>query len=296
MRTRPAEPSRAPVNAGNAGPPQAPRNSDAAIVVTGLTKRFPGMDKAALNAVSGAVIQGGMTGLVGPDGAGKTTLIRLMVGLLAPDEGSVCVKGFDAFTQAESIHPITGYMPQKFGLYEDLSVMENLRLYADLRNVTGRDRAEKFERLLDFTSLAPFTGRLAGKLSGGMKQKLGLACALLGDPSVLLLDEPSVGVDPISRRELWSMVRQLLAGGMAVVWSTSYLDEAEKCEAVILLNEGEVLYSGSPGAILEKVRNRTWKLDGIAVEKRRGLLMRLLGEKGVADAVIQGRALRIVTR
>ena len=268
--------------------------NSAAIIVEGLCKRFPGKEKPALDGISGQVRFGRMTGLVGPDGAGKTTLIRLMVGLLRADEGSVRVAGFDAATQADRIHPICGYMPQKFGLYEDLSVIENLRLYADLRSVTGAERQRKFERLLRFTSLEPFQSRLAGRLSGGMKQKLGLACALLGEPRVLLLDEPSVGVDPISRRELWGMVQQLLSDGLAVVWSTSYLDEAEKCDAVILLNEGQVLYDGPPEAILQRVAGRVWQLEGVLPDKRRQALMRLLTLPEVADGVLQGRSLRVV--
>ncbi|MDL2316827.1 ATP-binding cassette domain-containing protein [Desulfovibrio sp. OttesenSCG-928-A18] len=266
------------------------------VVVKNLGKRFPGMKKPALNDISGEIYPGSITGLVGPDGAGKTTLLRLLVGLLLPDTGTITVAGFDAATEADRIHPITGYMPQKFGLYEDLSVIENLRLYADLRNVLGKERREKFEQLLRFTDLARFQSRLAGKLSGGMKQKLGLACALLGEPKLLLLDEPSVGVDPISRRELWQMVQQLLSGGMSVIWSTSYLDEAEKCDAVILLNEGGVLYDGPPAELLHKVRGRTWRLAGIAQNERRALLMDILAARGVTDAMIQGRSIRIAAK
>ncbi|KAF3370476.1 hypothetical protein BXA51_17775, partial [Enterococcus faecium] len=139
------------------------------------------------------------------------------------------VIGFDPIKNDGALHAVLGYMPQKFGLYEDLTVMENLNLYADLRSVTGEARKQTFARLLEFTSLGPFTGRLAGKLSGGMKQKLGLACTLVGEPKVLLLDEPGVGVDPISRRELWQMVHELAGEGMLILWSTSYLDEAEQC-------------------------------------------------------------------
>ena len=276
-------------------PPSPAEDRTPAIVARGLVKRFPGMDRPALDGISGAIYPGSMTGLVGPDGAGKTTLMRLLVGLLWADEGTVTVAGYDARTQADKIHPITGYMPQKFGLYEDLSVIENLRLYADLRGVTGEKREKRFAELLRFTALEPFQSRLAGKLSGGMKQKLGLACALLGEPQVLLLDEPSVGVDPISRRELWRMVQELLSSGMAVVWSTSYLDEAEKCDAVILLNEGKVLHDGPPGDVLRNVQGRIWELKNIAEGRRRALLMRLLEERGVTDAVIQGRSIRIVT-
>ena len=287
---RPGDP-----DAGEQPHRQPPEPGDAAIVIEGLRKRFPGSKQPALDNISSRVSFGKITGLVGPDGAGKTTLIRLLVGLLRADGGSARVAGFDAATQADRIHPVSGYMPQKFGLYEDLSVIENLRLYADLRSVTGDERRRKFERLLRFTDLESFQSRLAGQLSGGMKQKLGLACALIGEPKVLLLDEPSVGVDPISRRELWKMVQQLLSEGMAVVWSTSYLDEAEKCDAVILLSEGRVLYDGPPADLLQRVNGRVWRLSGVAPDKRRDLLTRLLLRPDVTDAVLQGRSLRLVT-
>jgi ABC-2 type transport system ATP-binding protein len=263
-------------------------------VIENLTKRFKEMDKPALEAVSINIVPGKITGLVGPDGAGKTTLIRLIVGLLHAEEGIVTVDGFDAKTQAEHIHEITGYMPQKFGLYEELSVLENLNFHADLRYVTGTARKEKFEKLLRFTDLKQFQSRLAGKLSGGMKQKLGLACALIGNPKLLLLDEPSVGVDPISRRELWKIVQELLSDGIAVVWSTSYLDEAEKCDTVILLNEGRKLYDGPPADLLKNVAGRTWQIRGIDESQRRAVLMDKLKEDGVIDGVIQGRHIRIV--
>jgi ABC-2 type transport system ATP-binding protein len=263
-------------------------------VIENLTKRFKEMDKPALEAVSATIMPGKITGLVGPDGAGKTTFIRLIVGLLLANEGSVTVDGFDAKTQAERIHEITGYMPQKFGLYEELSVLENLNFHADLRYVTGAARKEKFEKLLRFTDLEQFQSRLAGKLSGGMKQKLGLACALIGNPKLLLLDEPSVGVDPISRRELWKIVQELLSEGIAVVWSTSYLDEAEKCDTVILLNEGKKLYDGPPADLLKNVTGRTWQIRGIDESRRRAVLMDKLNEDGVIDGVIQGRHIRIV--
>lgn len=264
------------------------------VTIDGLSKGFPGMDKPALDQLSAQIYPGKMSGLVGPDGAGKTTLIRLITGLLHAEHGTITVAGFDSKTQAENIHAIIGYMPQKFGLYEDLSVLENLRLYADLRRVADAERADKFEKLLKFTDLKRFTGRLAGKLSGGMKQKLGLACALIGEPKLLLLDEPSVGVDPISRRELWKMVKQMLSGGMAVVWSTAYLDEAEKCDNVILLNEGRKLYSGPPAALLQRVAGRTFQIRGIPDKRRRGVLMETLRQDGVIDGVIQGKQLRIV--
>jgi ABC-2 type transport system ATP-binding protein len=185
-------------------------------------------------------------------------------------------------------------MPQKFGLYEDLTVLENLNLYADLRGVTGTERRRKFDRLLEFTALKDFQKRLAGALSGGMKQKLGLACALIGDPQLLLLDEPSVGVDPISRRELWSMVRELAGSGMAVLWSTAYLDEAQKCDTVILLNAGKKLHDGPPSELLQRVQGRTFLIDGVPAERRRALLMRTLSQPEVIDGVIQGSQIRIV--
>ncbi len=257
-----------------------------------LTKVFL---SPALKNISASFPKGKIIGVVGPDGAGKTTLIRLIAGLLTPTEGSISVNGYDTIRDAEFVHYLTGYMPQKFGLYEDLTVQQNLNLYADLRNVVGADKQMVFEKLLSFTGLQEFTARLAKNLSGGMKQKLGLACALVKKPALLLLDEPSVGVDPISRRELWKMVTELLKEGITVVWSTAYLDEAEKCDAVLLLNEGELLYSGDPKVLTEKMQGRVFAVkesDG----DRRKLLFDLLQNKQVMDGVIQGRDLRIVVR
>ncbi len=268
--------------------------SEPIVTVDNLSKTFDKVNGPALNNVSMKIFPGKMTGIVGPDGAGKTTLIRLLIGLLKSDGGTVVVDGFDAQKEAEKIHAITGYMPQKFGLYEDLSVIENLNLYADLRGLIGSTRAEKFEKLLHFTALKDFQSRLAGKLSGGMKQKLGLACALVGEPKLLLLDEPTVGVDPISRRELWEMVKQLISEGMGVVWSTAYLDEAEKCDEVVLMNKGEILYSGSPANLLKNVQGRTWQIRNIDVRERRAILMEKLKADGVIDGVIQGKNIRIV--
>ncbi len=262
--------------------------------IEGVSKRFKGDDVPALDSIVTTIQPGKVTGLVGPDGAGKTTLIRLITGLMQPDQGSITVKGLSGVKDTEKIHAITGYMPQKFGLYEDLSVIENLHLYADLRQVTGRERGEKFERLLAFTDLERFKPRLAGKLSGGMKQKLGLACALIGDPELLLLDEPSVGVDPISCRELWKMVQELLGGGMGVVWSTAYLDEAEQCDTVILLNEGKMLHDGPPSELLAHVEGRTFQIHGVKAENRRRVLMTTLQQEGVIDGVIQGKHVRVV--
>lgn len=263
------------------------------ITLEGVTKRFKG--QAALSGISASIGGGMITGLAGPDGAGKTTLIRLMTGLLAPSEGRIAVSGFDTLENPQGVQDVIGYMPQRFGLYEDLTVSENLNLYADLRGLPLSERPAAFERLLQFTALQPFTGRAAGKLSGGMKQKLGLACALIRTPQVLLLDEPSVGVDPISRRELWRMVQGLKDEGIAVVWSTAYLDEAERCDRVLLLNDGKLLFEGSPEDLSASVRGRVF-LAHQTGEERRAALARVALDPDVIDSSIQGEALRIVLR
>lgn len=265
----------------------------AAIVIEGLQHRFGAVE--ALRGVNAVITPGTITGLVGPDGAGKTTLMRLLAGLLQATAGRIRVGGLDPIADSVRLHERLGYMPQKFGLYEDLSVEENLTLYADLRGVVGEARRETFARLLAFTDLARFTSRLAGQLSGGMKQKLGLACTLLGQPDVLLLDEPSVGVDPISRRELWRMVNELARGGMTIVWSTSYLDEAELCAHVLLMHAGRLEYQGSPTELMATLRGRSVQLRGLEGNHRH-VLQRALRQPEVMDGVIQGQALRLVLR
>lgn len=265
------------------------------IALTRLEKQFSGLGRPALAALTTQIDAGGVTGLVGPDGAGKTTLMRMLAGLLAPSSGSLSVLGLDPIQQGSQLHAILGYMPQKFGLYEDLTVMENLVLYADLHGVTGELRQTTFHKLLTFTDLTRFTDRLAGKLSGGMKQKLGLACTLIGQPRVLLLDEPGVGVDPISRRELWKMVHELANDGMLIVWSTSYLDEAEQCRTVLLLNEGQLIYSGVPEQLTASMQGRTWLVQTEHVAHRK-LLRQALQLPQVTDGVIQGRAVRLIVQ
>lgn len=265
------------------------------IVLDGLVKRFPGLEKPALAPLSVTIRAGSVTGLVGPDGAGKTTLMRILAGLMRQDDGRVQVLGLDPIAEENALHAVLGYMPQKFGLYEDLTVQENLNLYADLRSVTGAVREQTFARLLEFTALGPFTGRLAGKLSGGMKQKLGLACTLVGQPKVLLLDEPGVGVDPISRRELWQMVHELAGDGMLILWSTSYLDEAEQCREVLLMNEGELLYQGAPQALTEKMAGRSLLLRPDNGDNR-ALLREVMQRPDVGDATIQGAAVRVILK
>ncbi|ELY6287383.1 ATP-binding cassette domain-containing protein [Cronobacter sakazakii] len=265
------------------------------IVLDGLVKRFPGLEKPALAPLSVTIRAGSVTGLVGPDGAGKTTLMRILAGLMRQDDGRVQVLGLDPIAEENALHAVLGYMPQKFGLYEDLTVQENLNLYADLRSVTGAVRVQTFARLLEFTALGPFTGRLAGKLSGGMKQKLGLACTLVGQPKVLLLDEPGVGVDPISRRELWQMVHELAGDGMLILWSTSYLDEAEQCREVLLMNEGELLYQGAPQALTEQMAGRSLLLRPDNGDNR-ALLREVMQRPDVGDATIQGAAVRVILK
>ncbi|WP_193215007.1 ATP-binding cassette domain-containing protein [Luteolibacter marinus] len=260
-----------------------------------VTKTFKGMEVPALDAVSGEIRTGLITGLAGPDGAGKTTLLRLIAGLMEPDRGELRTLDLDPIRDAAGIRGEVGYMPQKFGLYEDLTVLENLTLQADLRHVTGTEREESFERLLTFTDLKKFTGRFAGKLSGGMKQKLGLACALLGTPKLLLLDEPGVGVDPISRRELWRMVEELVGQGIAVVWSTAYLDEAELCGTTLVLNEGKLIFDGTPADIARPLEGRCFHLRDPGEGKRR-LLTRALVRDETSDGTIQGHNLRLTFR
>jgi ABC-2 type transport system ATP-binding protein len=269
--------------------------TDPIVVIQHLSKVFAPDKLPAIQAIDATFNRGEIIGLAGPDGAGKTTLLRLIAGLLLPTEGSITVAGYDTVKNPEPIHMLTGYMPQKFGLYEDLTVMQNLVLYADLRGVIGEERQKTFEKLLHFTDLAPFVDRLAGNLSGGMKQKLGLACALIKKPALLLLDEPSVGVDPISRRELWTMVHGLLEEGITILWSTAYLNEVERCDTVLLLNEGKLLYHGTPQKLTERVQNRVFKITNIQGSRRK-LLFQLLNQQNVIDGVIQGSELRIVTR
>lgn len=266
-----------------------------AVAMEHVSKHFSGMTQPALNALSGTICSGIITGIAGPDGAGKTTLLRIMAGLLVPDTGTMTVLGHNPVTDSALLRHRIGYMPQKFGLYEDLSVLENLTLHADLRDVRGMARDKRFAELLSFTALAPFTSRLAGKLSGGMKQKLGLACALLGTPELLLLDEPGVGVDPISRRELWKMVQDLAGQGIAVVWSTSYLDEAEACHSVLLLSQGSLLFAGPPHDLTQRLAGRSQHVRGVTGRLRQSLTV-MLRQPEVCDGTIQGRNLRIILK
>ncbi|MCK6453587.1 MAG: ATP-binding cassette domain-containing protein [Alphaproteobacteria bacterium] len=265
------------------------------VALDGLTKSFrvDARQVVAIDSLSCTIAAGGITTLVGPDGAGKTTLLRLMAGLLRPDRGRVTVLGRDATAEAATIQAEIGYMPQRFGLYEDLTVAENLALHADLRQVTGETRRQRFAELTHFTGLAPFVDRLAGRLSGGMKQKLGLACSLLARPRLLLLDEPSVGVDPLSRRQLWSIVEGLSDAGMSVLWSTAYLDEAERSRDVLLLHEGRLLDRGPPAEFTSRLRGRVFLATGPTASRRR-IRQSAASRPGLLDAAIRSDGVRMV--
>ena len=273
-----------------------------ALLGQGLHKRFA-LDGGrrsvqALHDVSLQVGAGTLSALVGPDGAGKTTLLRLAAGLMRADAGSLQVLGIDVAADPQAVQDRISYMPQRFGLYEDLSVQENLDLYADLHGVSAEARRTRYARLMAMTDLGRFTTRLAGQLSGGMKQKLGLACTLVRSPQLLLLDEPTVGVDPLSRRELWQIVQQLVADEqLSVIVSTSYLDEAERCAQVFVLHEGRLLAQGTP----QSIRDHACKQCFIATPPQglpaRTLQARLLDASAlVVDAVPTGGEVRFIRR
>jgi ABC-2 type transport system ATP-binding protein len=250
----------------------------------------------ALKGVTAMVRPGIVTGLIGPDAAGKTTLMRLVTGLLLPDAGSIEVMGLDVLRNPLGVQELVRYMPQRFGLYEDLTVQENLDLYADLQGVPVASRPDRYRELMKMTGLQPFMRRLAGDLSGGMKQKLGLACTLVRPPSLLVLDEPTVGVDPVSRRELWSIVYRLVEQDrMAVLLSTAYLDEAERCGDVLLMHRGEILGQGPPADFSRHMTGRSFLAAAPDINKR--TLQESLGRvPGVLDATIQAAGIRLVTK
>ena len=248
----------------------------------------------ALDGVSFTAQAGRITGLIGPDGAGKTTLMRVTAGLFEPQSGSVEALGIDAVADPLAVQAQVGYMPQRFGLYEDLSVQENLDLYADLQGVPHGERQGRYDELFRMTGLAPFTRRLAGRLSGGMKQKLGLACTLVSRPRLLLLDEPTVGVDPVSRRELWAIVYRLVEQqGTSVLLSTAYLDEAERCHEVVMLHEGRVLGTGPPASFSDPLAGRVFAVSSETTAKR-ALQRRMAERADVLDAIILGEKVRVV--
>jgi ABC-2 type transport system ATP-binding protein len=230
-----------------------------AIEARGLGRRFG--DAWAVEDLSFEVHEGELFGLVGPDGAGKTTALRMLTGVLSPTTGDAWVLGASVARDPERMKPSIAYMPQRFGLYADLTVRENLDFYADLYGVRrGAERQARIERLYRFSNLAPFSDRLAGKLSGGMKQKLALSCALLHRPRLLLLDEPTFGVDPISRRDLWIILQEMLGEGITIILSTSYLDEAERCDRVALLDGGRIVALDSPRSLQAGLEGRAFAI------------------------------------
>jgi len=260
-----------------------------AIKADGLTKSFPGV--RAVEALSFDVRAGEIFGLVGPDGAGKTTTLRMLAGIMPPDAGKATVAGFDVVRDPEGAKHALSYMPQRFGLYDDLTVDENIRFYADLFGVKRAEREERSTELLKAAGMSEFRKRLAGKLSGGMKQKLGLVCALIPRPKVILLDEPTTGVDPVSRRDFWRILYELVAEGVAILTSTAYLDEAERCHRVALLNEGKLLFCDTPANL--KARMGKGVLSVIAPEPRR-LRSALEHADGISSLVLTGDGLHVV--
>ena len=273
--------------------------SDLTVACENLRKVFDGPDGKPFDAVHDLTFslrRGTISALVGPDGAGKTTLMRMLTGLLKPDGGSLKVLGIDVTADPQAVQNRISYMPQRFGLYEDLSVQENLDLYADLHGVPQEVRAERFRRMLEMTDMARFTARAAGNLSGGMKQKLGLACTLVRVPDLLLLDEPSVGVDPLSRRDLWEIIEQLIASdGLSVLVSTAYMDEAGRCDEVLVMDHGRLLAQDTPAAITAKAAGLTYLVAPEPGTPARDLQARLIDAPDrVIDAVPRGGAVRFI--
>lgn len=220
---------------------------DGVITLSQISKSFGSVH--AVDAISCEILKGQIFGIVGPDGAGKSTLLRILATVMKPDAGSIRIEGTSVFENPGFFKKRIAYMPQRFGLYEDLTVEENIYFFGRIFSVSKRDIAAQCPRLYEFSGLGPFKDRLAGKLSGGMKQKLGLACCLVHRPQIILLDEPTNGVDPVSRREFWNILYELLATGVTIIVSTAYLDEAERCNTVALMYGGSFFASGLPGDI-----------------------------------------------
>jgi ABC-2 type transport system ATP-binding protein len=254
--------------------------TDVALSLQGLTRRFG--DLTAVDRLTLDVRRGELFGIVGPDGAGKTTTLRMLAGVLRPTEGTAVLEGVDLAADPERAKPHLAYMAQRFGLYEDLTVRENLDFYADLYRVPRKERPARLERLYRFSRLGEFAHRLAGKLSGGMKQKLSLSCCLIHQPKVLLLDEPTFGVDPISRRELWLILHEMVADGTTVVVSTSYLDEAERCDRVALLDHGRTLSLDRPQVLQRSLEGTMLSLRVDRPREARDALRRLPGVRSAA--------------
>jgi ABC-2 type transport system ATP-binding protein len=260
-----------------------------AIVVESLRKDFPGV--RAVDSLSFNVRPGEIFGLVGPDGAGKTTTLRMLAGIMPPDAGSASIAGCDVVRDPEKAKHALSYMPQRFGLYEDLTVDENIRFYADLFGVRRDDREKRSAELLKAAGMAEFRGRMAGNLSGGMKQKLGLVCALIHRPKVILLDEPTTGVDPVSRRDFWRILYELIAEGVAILTSTAYLDEAERCHRVALMHEGRLLFCDTS----TNLKGRLGKgVLSVTSAEPHALRKFLEGAQGISSLVMTGDGIHAV--
>jgi len=245
---------------------------------------------AALREIDLSVQRDEIFGLVGPDGAGKTTMLRLLAAVMAPTAGQVTVAGHDSVKGAEKIRGHVGYMPQKFSLYGDLSVQENLQFYADIFGVHGTERQRRFEQVLSFAHMSNITGRRAKQLSGGMQKKLGLACTLIHRPDVLLLDEPTTGVDPVSRREFWDLLTELHIQGTTIVVSTPYMDEAERCNRIGLLFKGQLIECGTPREIKAMVKGQVVEFHPDRLEAARALLAT---QPGVLEVQVYGTLLHV---
>jgi ABC-2 type transport system ATP-binding protein len=256
---------------------------DPIIRIDGLIKRFA--DVTAVDRLSLSVCRGEIFGLVGPDGAGKTATMRMLAGVMRPDAGAIIIDGIDAVADPEGVKPHVSYMPQRFALYEDLTIDENIRFYADLFEVAPAERRERASRLLAASGMSAFRRFKAGQLSGGMKQKLGLTCALVHTPRILLLDEPTTGVDPVSRRDFWRILYGLREEGVTIVISTAYLDEAERCNRLTLLHAGHALYCDSPAALKRRMPGA---LIAISSSEGRDVRNAIGGLPGVSNALLVG--------
>lgn len=258
------------------------------ITVESLTKRFG--ENRAVDSLNFRVNRGEIFGIVGPDGAGKSTLLRMMAGIMVPTGGRIVIDGMDVERNRFRIKESLAYMPQRFGLYEDLTVEENIRFFGRLFGVPGKEIERRTPRLYEFSRLGPFRERLAGNLSGGMKQKLGLACCLIHSPGLILLDEPTNGVDPVSRREFWKILYDLLAGGVTIVVSTAYLDEAERCNRVALMHEGRFIRLGAPAEVKSSVPGVMLEIEARDIWKAEEAIKRSGAYPGIMR---EGKALKV---
>jgi ABC-2 type transport system ATP-binding protein len=263
------------------------------ITARGLTRAFG--ELVAVDHIDLEIARGEVFGLVGPDGAGKTTTLRMLCGLMDPTAGEATVAGHDVVREPQAVKDRIGYMAQRFGLYADLSVLENMRFYADLFGLPESERVRLFPELLSMTRMEPFADRFAGKLSGGMKQKLALMCTLLHQPEILFLDEPTNGVDPVSRRDFWLILRRLVDDGLTVFVTTAYLDEAERCGRVALMDRGSIIRCDTPERLKAEVPVITWEVQASELRQLRELREQLRAAPGVIGAEPVGARLHVYT-